>query len=483
MTWRIAFIITISGILAHAAPAALAEAPKREQAPSAIAIIPAMDALQVGSTLALWAPDLRSVLGHDAAGKRLWRLATGDQGGLRELDTLQGNLLIYAGAEAILVAPADGKVLGRVPEVRLGAPGGPVGCRIREAEGACALACECRFQPLSCGDLSPLGPAATLPRFETRGPDGEPDLRCPMFSGAVLGRSGDAVITAYPGNTDQPFFGVPEVVIARHAKTGAELWRSAELGFFEPDLSGVAGDDTCYAASRAGRLIVFDCHRATVRWHRSFTVPKGGEPQVEPAASGLLVRDGGRALLLDLRSGEARWSVEVPGDRIVLVPNPRDATPERRVARSVRGARVIDPTSGARLADLGFPDGTDRWPRPFGQGWIVLGERRVEAFDARGRSLGGLGSSHRYGGLVVGSGDRVAVWDAHALTVAPIGSTGSTGSPGATGPTVALEAPDQRVVGYEGALGVGALAVLKDGRGPWEPKDPDSFGELRLYRF
>lgn len=473
MTRPLPFIPTIAALVACAAPAAMAEAPKSGEAPSTIAIIPAMDALQVGDTLALWAPDLRSVLGHDAAGQRRWRLATGDQGGLRELDTLEGNLLVYAGAEAILVAPSDGKVLGRIGEVHLGAPGGPIGCRIRARQGACALACECRFQPISCADLSPLGPPAVLPRFETRGPDGAPSLACPTFSGAVLGRSGDAVITAFPTETDKPFFGVPEVAIARHAATGAELWRSSELGFFDPALSGVTSDGTCYAASRAGRLIVFDCQRATVRWQRSFTVPKGGEPQVEASASGLIVRDGARVHLLDLGSGAPRWSVEVPSDRLVLVASASGTNAARRIAKSVRGARVIDPSSGASVADLSFPDGTDRWPRPFAEGWIVLGEKRVEVFDGRGRSRGGLGSANRYSGLVVGSEERVAVWDARGLTVATIGTSR---------PARVLDGAGQRVIGLEGALGLGILAVLKDGRGLWDPKDPESFGELRLYR-
>ena len=62
----------------------------------------------VGATLALYTPDLRSVIGLDRDANRRWRVATGDQGGLRDLAVLGDRLLVYAGREALLVAPDSG---------------------------------------------------------------------------------------------------------------------------------------------------------------------------------------------------------------------------------------------------------------------------------------------------------------------------------------------------------------------------------------
>lgn len=445
--------------------------------PQPVAIIPAVSALQVGKSLALWAPDLRSVLGHDAAGKRLWRLATGDQGGLRDLAVLADNLLVYAGTEAILVAPDTGKVKGRRANVVLGSPGGPRGCRISEHDGACALECECSFEIVSCETLASLGEPARLPHFEEADADGKPGSHCAMFSGGLVGRSGDAIITSFPAATDKPFFSVPEITIARHAKTGAELWRSADLGFFDEELSGVASDGTCYAGSRAGSLTVFDCQRATVLWKRTIAPVEGGAPQVEATAHGILVRDGTRVALLDTRSGRPSWQFEVPATSIVLLAGmPPSATSDRvRVlGKAIKGARILNVTDGKTLGDVVFPPGTERWPRRLGElGWVVVAGKRIEAFDAAGMSLGGLGSSASYRDFVVGSGANIAAWDANAIALSTLTKLD---------PLVSINGSGLRVVAYEGALGPGRLAVFADGKGPWDPKKPESFGELRCYR-
>jgi len=459
--------------------------------PRPIAVVPAMSAVQAGRSLALWAPDLRSVLGYDASGKRLWRLATGDQGGQRDLDVLGANVLVYAGTEAILIAPETGKVRGRRADVVLGTPGGKRGCRIREHEGACALACECSFEVIACDTLATLGEPARLPRFEESDADGTPHSRCPMFSGAVLGRSGDALITSFPAATDKPFFSVPEITIARHARTGAELWRSSEIGFFDEELSGVASDGTCYAGSRAGSLTVFDCQRKTVLWKRPITAVPGGELQVEAKPHGIVVRDGTRVALLDTRSGRPSWQVEVPTTSIVLLgeltPPYGGVVIDRRFGKAIKGARLLKVNDGTTLGEITFGNETDRWPRRFGvgvEGWIVLAGKRIEAYDAAGKSLGGLGSSASFSDYVIGSGPNIAAWDNNAIALATLPATKAL-SPGSAILAKAqdiLNGSGLRVVAYEGALGPGHLAVMVDGQGPWDPKKPDSFGELRVYR-
>lgn len=444
--------------------------------PRPSAVIPAMSAVQAGRSLALWAPDLRSVLGYDASGKRLWRLATGDQGGLRDLDVLGANVLVYAGTEAILLAPETGKVRGRRDGVTLGSPGGPRGCRISEHEGACTLECECLFEVIACDTLASLGEPARLPHFEERDEDGTPHSRCPMFSGAVIGRAGDAIITSFPAATDKPFFSVPEITIARHATTGAELWRSAELGFFDEGLSGVASDGICYAGSRAGSLTVFDCQRGTPLWRRTITAAKGGEPQVEVTSAGIVVRDGARAALLDARTGKQSWEVELPAASLMLLAGGAPApigTIDRRFGKAIKGARILDASDGTTLGEIAFAAGTDRFPRRCDSGWIVIGGKRIEAYNGAGRSLGGLGSSASFSDYVIGTGPHLAAWDKNAITVATLGAAPSDDLVNGSG---------LNVVAYEGALGPGHLAVMVDGKGPWDPKKPESFGELRLYR-
>jgi len=460
-----------------ASPRALAAEPRP------IAVIPAQSAIQAGKTLVLWAPDLRSVLGYDAAGKRLWRLATGDQGGLRDLAVIGGNVVVYTGTEAILVAPDSGKVRGRRANVELGSPGGPRGCRVNEHDGACALECECSFEIVACDSLASLGEPARLPHFEERDADGTPGSRCAMFSGGLIGRSGDAIITSFPAATDKPFFSVPEITIARHAHTGAELWRSTELGFFDEQMSGVAdagtNGGTCYAASRAGSLTVFDCQRATVLWKRTIASVEGGEPQIEATPQGIFVRDGTRVALLDTRSGRPSWQFEVPATSIVLLAGmsthaSSDRVVGKAVGKAIKGARILNVTDGKMLGDVVFPPGTERWPRTIADlGWVVVGGKRIEAFDAAGMSLGGLGSSASYRDFMVGSGANIAAWDSNAISLANVTTL--------TRP-VSINGSGLRVVAYEGVLGAGRLAVFADGQGLWDPKKPESFGELRLFR-
>ncbi len=470
-------------------------APSRAEEPRPLRIVPAMQAIQLGATTALWAPDLRSILGHDREGQRLWRVATGDPGGPRDLARLGDNLLAEAGGEALLIAPGDGRVLGRrsiiAPVAARAAPTTsdlpvPEPCRVTAHGGACALRCPCSFEVVRCDDLSPLGPAARLPAVDPMSLTHVGASRCPSFSGALLGRAEDVVITSFPdtpATAGKPFFGVSEIVVARDARTGEERWRSSEPGFFDEALAGVAADGVCYAGSRAGTLTVFDCQRATVLWRRPLARARGSALQIEVVGDGLLVRDGVSVGLFDPRTGHARWQVDLPPDRLALLAGsagPADGgAPERSLPSAIRSARILRLDDGARLGEIVLPTGTERWPRRFADpaggtsGWIVMSPKRVEAYDERGQLLGGVGSSHTLTDYVAGDAADVAVWDPLALTVATLTSTR---------PATAWNLAPARVIAFEGALGPGGLVVLVDGRGPWDPKDPTTFGEARFYR-
>lgn len=482
----LAMLATLSGFASppstHAAP------------PEPIAIVPAMSALEVQGVFVAWAPDLRAVLGLDARGARLWRVATGDQGGVRDLDVLGDNLVVYAGTEVLLIAPTSGAILGRRGDVVLGVPGGPEGCRLREEEGACALACECRFELVSCTDLKPIGPPAMLPRVELADPFEAVGVRtssCASFSRGVLGKAGELVVSALPVAGEKAVFSVSEAVVARHAKTGAEAWRRAGHGPFDPTLSGVHGD-VCYTSSRGGPLTVFDCQRGEVLWTRKLALPKGAEPQVDRVGEGLMVRDGARVLALELRSGRVRWEAAVPADRIALAlgvaPRPVasfQARPvDRRLAKPLRGALVLDPETGAKKAELDFPEGVTRWPRTLGTGWLVLGRSALAAFAANGSALGSLPVSDVRELLV--SGADVVFAEGRATSKASKGTKRKAGvirlwSPPQASAEV-LDEADQLVAVSRGPDGALVVATVLSGRGAWDPKEPTTFGELRLFR-
>lgn len=435
------------------------------------AVLPAMVAIEAGPVVVYMPPDLRSVLAVDADGKRRWRVPIGDQGGIRDLDRLGPHVVAYAGTEALLLAADSGKILGRRPNVVLGTPGGARGCRVREEEGACAIDCECRFEVVSCDDLHALGAPALLPSFEEE-VDGQRESHCPIFSGALVGRAGELVITRFPSATDKPFFAVPEVTLARDAHSGREVWRSSALGFFDAALSGVGRDGVCYAGERAGSVVVFDCQRGSVLWRRAAT-GRGAEPQVEASERGLFVRDGTRATLLGWRDGQPLWEVSVPVDRLVLLePQAPDTGVDRRFGKAVGGARWLSLADGRTLGDVAFLPGADRWPRRGPAGWVGLAGARLEAWDPSGKSLGGFGTSASFADFVIGDGARVAAWDRHAVTLADLG---------ADRPLATLDGP-ARVIAFDGAFGHGRVALLIDGKGPWKADDAATFGELRLYR-
>lgn len=190
-----------------------------------------------------------------------------------------------------------------------------------------------------------------------------------------------------PVLTDKPFFAVPEVTLARDARTGAEVWRSDALGFDDAALSGVGRDGIRFAGERAGSVVVFDCQRGSIR--RRAAMSRGAEPQVEATEQGLFVRDGPRAMLLGWRDGQARWEVVLPLDGLALVAASPTPGPDRRFGNAVRGARWLAPDDGRTLADSAFLPGADWWPRRSTAGGPLLAGKRLEGFGRAARASAG----------------------------------------------------------------------------------------------
>jgi len=426
--------------------------------------LPAGMALAHGDSIALWSPDFRSVLGLDAKGKRVWRVATGDQGGYRTLEQLGPNVLAYAGTEAVLIEPKSGKVLGRQPHVVLGSPGKP-GCHIDMHAGACGLACPCSFLPLRCEDLHPVAARASIPMFEEWDQDGHRESQCMGSAGRIVGKSGGVIVVELPrGDADPQQFALSTELVGLDADTAQARWRSRALidGLsFDDDLSGALADGkTCYVGTRPGALRVFDCQRAVELWRKQLVVPKGAEPQIEAAGDGLVVRDGPQVKRLGA-DGHVAWQVEVPANELFVLSS--DHEPRQRRFAKLAAAVVLDPTTGARRARVPFVAKQTHWPVPFAGGWLAQGDEGyvidgvtvdTKAFIEELMAGTTLLARRTHDGIRV---DALAKDGRHDVRV-----------------------EGDRLIAIEGALGVGRVLVLKDGVGRWDPKDPKTFGELRL---
>ncbi|MFO0746413.1 MAG: PQQ-binding-like beta-propeller repeat protein [Myxococcota bacterium] len=441
--------------------------------PRLVWALPAGAAVVADETIVFWAPDFRSVLAVDALGRRLWRVATGDQGGYRDLERLGPNVLAYAGEEAILIAPKTGKVLGRQPHVRLASPGQP-GCRIESHAGACAVVCPCGFLPVRCDDLGAAAPRASIPTFEEWDTDGNRTSQCMGRAGQLIGLAGDTEVVELPspdlGNGGAKDFALTTDLVGFDVHTAKERWRSHALvdglSSFDVELSGALPDGkTCWLGSRSGSLRVFDCQRATLLWSRQLAVPPGVEPQIEAAGQGLVVRDGPKAKRFSA-SGETVWEVDVPKTDLVLLSDDT-AFRYRRIAK-LTGATVLDPATGARRAHIALPAGLTRWPIPFAGGWLTLADREVSVTSAQGVTSSPVKAVDFIEDVAAGP-TLIALRTRDAISVRGQADARSAAVDGDV------------IIAVEGAAGPNRVLVLKDGEGPWDPKNPKTFGELRLY--
>ncbi len=466
-TGRVGFAcLAITSLLALTLVAAAVRAAPGD--PRVLAIHPAQSPLAVSGKVAAFSPDMRSVLGFSLRGERLWRVPTGEHGGARDLRALGSNVLAYTGKEALSISAESGKVEGR-RDLVLPDPAAPTdGCElISRGAGqatACALRCACSFELVRCDTLATIGPSVELKKLAPVGDSAE--ARCPAYSGALVGRTGDVVIASFPIASDTPFFGVAEEVVGVSHTSGEVLWRARDLGRFDPELSGVGGDDsTCFVGSRAGSLSVFDCQRATPRWRRKISIVKTIEPQILALPGGLLVRDGKKLLSLALTDGAPRWTIELPA-RTVAWPTtggPRTAWPSKPETMA-----LVSSDSGRVIASLPLPSGVLTSPLMTERLLVALGKEELGVYDRDGLPLATL--RRKPGTLpLVGSGallfvtpDRVEL---HHL-----------------GEGLALRSA------YEGplararpvAIGDDTLVLHREGKRGWDPSDPETFGELHF---
>lgn len=484
---KLSALTLLLSIAAPSTVAPLRPARAKPGEPRTLAIQPAQVALSLGESVFAFSPDMRSVLSFSPKGERLWRVGVGDQGGAKDLRTLGPTLTAYAGQEALALDPESGKVLGR-RALMLPDPEQPEsGCELAHRDGVCALRCACSFELVRCDTLATLGPMVVLTSLA---PVGEATrARCPSYTGGLLGRAGDALIASSPIASDTPFFGVAEEALAVSATSGEVLWRSKGLGRLDPQLSGVAEDRaSCFAGSRAGSVQVFDCQRATPRWRRDISIVKAIEPQVFAAKDLLIVRDGKTLRGLALADGRERWAVELP-QRTVAWPSRggrshgglADPANERSALWGSRPDTLAlfeletGPSAGKRGATLPLPAGINTAPLMNEHLIVALGRDDIVVHNHLGEPL--LTSVRRKGQSPIVSGPALVFAGPEGVELFTLEAEGRVLTP-----RVVFEGPlaKSRPI----ALSVDAIALrialLREGKGGWDPSDPNTFGELHF---
>ena len=167
--------------------------------------------------------------------------------------------------------------------------------------------------------------------------------------------------------------------------------------------------------------------------------------------------------LLDAQTGAPRWRVGRAGLALMADVQPRER------AGNWNEARIFG-TDGTILGEVKLPAGLATAPQRFGDGWVALGKSNIAAFDARGKSLGGIGTAAIWFGAKVGT-RKLLGWDGKAVSIvyAP-----------AKKPSVVIDEASE-VVAFEGPIGEGRLVTLLRPRDAWDARDPETFGELRFY--
>lgn len=435
---------------------------------------PAGAALVTGDRVIAWAPDLRSVLAFDGTGKRLWRVPTGERGGFRDLDTIPTGVVAYVGDAAWLLDPASGRVKGKADGVMLPSPGESTGCYIREHQGACAIACRCSFQVVRCADLAPLGERSHLTMFESMEHDGQMHSRCSGTPGSVIGRVADVVVAAspLPAKRPKPFSVEPLGLVGLDATTGKTIWRRDPSAIDSSDVRGVGGDGaTAFFLTRDGQLEVFDAKTGKVLWTRKVEIPAGLPAACEapPDVRHLVVRDGLSAKYLALDTGAEVGSVPLAATTIFAVRFPEPWSQRPAGARAVV---FLDPGKAAVRAEVPLPGDSGPMPIPWLDAYVV---ERGKALDVVGRGNGTPATVTADESIdrVITGPDAITFSGARTLTMHRL----------AGGADDVWHEPGLIPLAVGGFLGRDRVLVFKPGARPWDPQEPDSFGELRLVHF
>ena len=479
---RLAISLALALVLGAASPSRADE--------SLLLSRPAADAVPVGAGLAVLAPDLRGVSLLDRRGQRRWHRALpagAPRAGRLALVGAGERVAVLRDDLALLVEGASGELRG-APVAGAFAAGAARGCALVERGGACAIDCPCAFQVVHCGTLAPLGPRFSLPELPGAAPSDDdeaapPEAACSGRRGVLVGRAGELVIASVPGPRDVrgSLFAAPQVVGLR-AADGAVVWGSTALGAVraEASLSGVAaGGRGGGVGALDGRVEAFDCATGAGRWSARGALPRGSEPQADRAApagagpEGLLVRVREGVERRRLADGRVVWRIDAPSERVVADGVGGAAWPVRLGASEA--VRVVDPASGATRASFTVAAGAAGGVRelaPAGEGWLVVAGRELVRHDRSGRAA----ARHTAGALTqwaVGE-SAVALRTREALTLVDAERLL---------PVFELGGASATLVGLEGALGRGIVAVMVHaGRAP-DPADPDTLSELRLIRF
>jgi hypothetical protein len=427
-----------------------------------------------GERVIAWAPDLRSVLAFDATGKRLWRVATGERGGFRDLDAIPTGVVAYVGDAAWLLDPATGRVKGKADGVMLASPGESTGCTIREHDGACAIACTCSFQVVRCADLAPLGERSHLTMFESMERDGQMHSRCSGTPGGVIGRVRDMVVAAspLPAKRPKPFSVEPLGLVGLDATSGKTVWRRDPSAIDTSDMRGVGGDGmTAFFMTHDGLLEVFEATSGKVLWTRKVESPAGLPVACEapPEVRHLIVRDGLSAKYLALDTGAEVGSVPLAANAIFAVRSPE---PWSRRPEGARAVVFLDPAKPVVRAEVPLPGDGGPMPIPWLDAFLV---ERGKVLDHVGRSHGTPTSVTAEESIdrVITGPDAIAFSGARTLTIHRL----------AGGADDVWHAPGLIPLAVGGFLGRDRVLVFKPGARPWDPQEPDSFGELRLVHF
>ena len=435
---------------------------------------PAGAARVLGERIIAWAPDFRSVLAFDGTGKRLWRVATGERGGYRDLDTLPSGVVAYIGDAAWLLDPATGRVKGKADGVMLPTPGDSSGCFIREYAGACAIACGCSFQVVRCADLAPLGERWHLTMFESMEHDGQMHSRCSGAPGRVIGRVADVVVAAspLPAKRPKPFSVEPLGLVGLDATSGKTIWRRDPSAIDASDIRGVGGDGaTAFFMTRDGLLEVFEAKSGKVLWTRKVETPTGLPAACEapPEVRHLIVRDGLSAKYLALDTGAEVGSVPLAADAIFAVRAPEAWSIRPADARAVV---FLDPAKPAVHAEVPVPGVRGPMPIPWLDLYVVERAAALEIVGRSGTTPTLVAAEEPVDELITGP-DAIAFNGARTLTIHRLSGAADD----------VWHEPGLIPLAVGGFLGHDRVLVFKPGARPWDPQEPDSFGELRLVHF
>ncbi len=436
-------------------------------------IIPAGDSVLVGETVAAFAPDFGAVVGLDPkTGARRWRVKLSSPVGAQELRELAGNLLVLAGDTATLIAPTDGRVIA-TRKVGMFATVGARGCAFQTAgtgaRVACGVRCSCRFTALSCATLKPLAETSKLSRIEVRRFDGGGyTTECPGVPGETL-TGGEtqiyALATAPEGKGKDAFF--PKLQhTAWQAGKQPTRWTTDKLSAVRASAT-YSGSQAghCWLGGHDGSLVVVDCSSGDVLWRTKLKVSGRGSAQVEPTARGLIVGDGDMVKLLRFADGRAAWAIHAP-DAYVLA----DSTVAWHGALSgSRALRLVSLEDGKTVAV--FPAGEAADVYITADDVVVTSKSSVRRYDRAGAKLAAFDfeDGRRVQRTHLGE-SAIALRTAfhmvllHRQSLLPLRE----------------ESGSFTLVGLDGGLGRGRVALMKHAERAFDRADPETYSELLL---